>query len=183
MRRLLVILLAVLCFSGCSASNDAGGDLRKAFQNSNGSAFNAVVYADYGEKVYDFSVDCSVNGNGKLIFQLVEPSSIADITGYVDELGSNITFDERVLTFPSLADDLISPVASPWLLIRAICNGYIRAEYSDQNNSKILFEDSYYQHAFQIELTCNQDNIPIYADIIWEGRRIIALEIRNFRFM
>ena len=184
MRRLCVVLLVALFLFGCSKTYvDRGVELRNAFHGSKGVIFSTEITADYGDKLYTFIVRCTTDKNGTLSFVVVEPTSIADITGFVDETGGKITFDDRVLAFPSLADDLITPVSAPWLFVRAIRSGCIKGSDSLPGGAYIMIEDSFRDNMFEVVVACDQAGVPNGGEIIWEGRRIITLEIEDFAFL
>lgn len=185
MKRVLCLVLLVILLSGCGKNTalDAGMRLRSDLLQSNGCSFDAVITADYGEKMYTFSVRCQTDASGVLTFSVTEPATIAGITGVVDQTGGKLTFDDKALAFPTLADGLITPVGAPWLLVHAMAGGYLKACEEKNDGTHIVIDDSYLQSAVQIELYCDNDNKPVRGEIIWEGRRIITMDVMNFMFL
>lgn len=157
--------------------------LRNAMLQSSGCTFDTVVTADYGDEVYSFTIHCQTDQTGALTFTVTEPESITGITGTVDEIGGKLTFDDRALAFPTLADGQITPVSAPWLLIHSMRSGYIKACEDKNDGTHIVIDDSYRQGTVQIELYCDSSNIPIRGEIIWDGRRIVTMDVTNFTFL
>ena len=185
MRRLLCLVFVLLILSGCGKNSglDDGMRLRNNLLQSNGCSFDTNITADYGEKMYTFSLHCQTDAAGRLTFSVTEPATIAGITGVVDETGGKLTFDEKALAFPTIADGLITPVGAPWLLVHGMTGGYLRACEKKENGSHLVIDDSHRQSTVQIELYCDKSNQPVRGEIIWEGRRIITMDVMNFTFM
>lgn len=157
--------------------------LRNDLLQSGGCSFDTVITADYGDKTYAFSLHCKTDASGALTFSVMEPATIAGISGVVEETGGTLTFEERALAFPTLADGLITPVSAPWLLVHAMTGGYLKACEEKKDGTHIIIDDSYRQCTVQIELYCNSGNQPVRGEIIWEGRRIITMDVTNFTFL
>ena len=186
MKRLsAVVVLVFLLLSGCNDSEGIkpGMDLRNQLHQANGCRFTAIITADYGEYSYTFRLDCSSDQQGNVRFCVVEPESIQGITGTIDASGGKLTFEGQILAFPMIADDQITPVSAPWLLIRSIRGGYISAGGTDGEYYKLQLDDSYEEDPLQLVIWLDSNNMPIHCDILWRNRRILTAEIENFAFL
>lgn len=184
MKRLLFVFLGVLLLSGCGAKkNDVepGLLLREKILSANGCSFDASVVADYGEKCYTFNMRCTSDISGNVVFTVTGPESISDITGTVSAEGGALTFDDQVLAFEMLADGQITPVSAPWLFIRSLRSGYIRLCEEKNDMIHLVIDDSYAEKALQVDVYMHKDRTPVRADILWEGKRIVALTVENFK--
>ena len=181
----MCFVLLLLFLSGCGKNSglDDGMRLRNKLLQSNGCSFDTNITADYGEKLYTFSLHCQTDASGRLTFSVTEPATIAGITGVVDETGGKLTFDEKALAFPTIADGLITPVGAPWLLVHGMTGGYLRACEKKEDGCHLVIDDSHRQSTVQIELYCDKSNKPVRGEIIWEGRRIITMDVTNFTFL
>ena len=122
MRVFVSALCIVFFLVGCGNRNEPlnhAMELRNKFQSSNGCKFNAEISADYGDKIYQFLMECQVDKNGDLTFCVKEPVSISGITGVIRNEKGSIVFDDRVLGFQTIADEQITPVTAPWIMIKA----------------------------------------------------------------
>lgn len=185
LKRLVCGVLIVLLLLGCGKNRgmDKGLQLRDALLKGAGCSFQAKITADYGEKQYAFSVDCNSDNTGNLTFQVVAPESICGITGTTGETGGGITFDDQVLAFPLLSDGLLSPVSGPWIFLHSLRSGYINACQNSADETKIIIHDSFQQASLEVIVYCDSSGLPYFAEIIWEGMRIITLEISDFAIM
>jgi len=157
--------------------------LRERMLQSQGCSFSAAVTADYGEKVYQFRTDCSADREGNLVFSVIEPDSISGISGRITQKSGQLTFDDVVLAFELLADGEISPVSVPWILVNTLRGGYLASCGPDTDGLRLTILDSYDEDALQMDIWLDEDGIPAYAEILWQGRRILSVNVENFAFL
>lgn len=180
----VVIVLIQLC--GCGSQSDevsVAMELRERYYKSSGCQFQANVCADYGDCVYIFGMDCRADNVGTLDFKVTEPQTIEGITGCVTDEGGKLTFDDKAVLYEPLADGQVIPAIAPWLMIRALRSGYIKAVSASGQTHQITFDDTYQSENFQVLILVDEDGIPVDGEIIWQGRRILTLELKNFAFM
>jgi len=87
------------------------------------------------------------------------------------------------LIFELLADGQITPVSAPWILIKTLRSGYLNACTYTDNGLMLIIDDSYEEDALQLDIWLNDENIPTEAEILWDGRRILSLQISNFVYL
>lgn len=186
MKFLIAVVLPIFLLTGCSKSENALDRailLRNKLLQSNGCTFDAIVTADYGEKLYSFSMSCQSDSTGNLTFTVIAPSSLSGITGKITEEGGKLTFADQALAFEMLADGQITPVSAPWLFLKTLRSGYLNAQGIDGNYTKLSIDDSYRDDALHLDVWLNQDQVPIRGEILWQGRRIISIEVDAFKFL
>ena len=186
MKRILSVVIMILMFCGCASKNDAYErviSLRSKLQSGQGCTFLANITADYGEKIYNFSLDCKSDSYGNIQFLVKEPESIAGISGELSQNKGTLLFDDQSLAFELLADGCASPISAPWILMRAMLGGYIRSCTANDDGLVIQIDDSYEEDPLILELWTDLQLCPLRADIFWQGRRIVALEIKDFTFV
>lgn len=186
MRKLTAsILIFVLLLAGCKNTDaplDQAIRLRNKLLDSNGCSFQAGITADYGQKLYAFSMDCQVDKMGNLTFAVTEPTTIAGISGKITQAGGAITFDDQVLAFQTIADGQVSPVTAPWLFIHTLRSGYLKGCAQGASGLEISIDDSYAEEALHLNII-TQGDIPVSAEIFWQGRRVLTLTVENFTYM
>ena len=176
------ILLCVL-LSGCGGQEpDRAAALRSRFL-SGGCAFDARITADYGQAVWEFSLDCQADGEGCVQFTVTAPEEIAGVRGLVRENAAELLFDGQALGFPLLADGLLSPAGAPWMLLHTLRRGCIRSCAAAGEGLMLCIDDRYEEKAVTVEVRTDGADLPTEAEFFWEGRRILALSIENFRFV
>ena len=185
MKRIIPLLL-VLFLSGCGGANsqmDRALALRKSLEKGNGCEFSCAVTADFGDNLYCFELDCSVDSAGNLTFTVKEPESIAGISGTVSKDGGNIKFDHIVLAFDPLAENIPSPVCGPWMLIHTLQSGYLTSCSTDNGVLRLSLDDSYQEDAAHLDVWLGEKDHPSRGEIFWEGRRILTLDVGDFAFL
>ena len=186
MKRLAGVVLLVLLLCGCTGGNEQMDQvlaLRSKLLQSKGCAFEAIITADYGDQIRQFNLACQADEKGTVSFCVTAPESIAGITGRIDAEGGKLTFDDQMLVFPLLADGQLSPVSSPWVLVKTLRGGYISACGTDGDYLLATIDDSYAEDALQLDIWLNGENIPVRADILWKNRKFLSMEVKSFRFL
>lgn len=185
MKKGLALACILVLLTGCAgrkAELDRAMTLRARLLAS-GCSFDADITADYGDEIYTFSVTCEGDSRGTLGFQVTEPESIAQITGIISEEGGKLTFDGTALAFPLLADGQLSPASGPWILLKTLRGGYLTAAGMEEGLLRLTIDDSYEEDALQLDIWLNDEDQPVRADILYDGRRILAMEVSNFQLL
>lgn len=185
MRRVLIVFLLISTLCGCQKKNTIAPalQLRDSLLQADGCQFDAVITADYGDVTYSFTLKCNADSSGNISFIVIEPDSIAGITGNIDADGGELTFDEEILTFPVLADGYITPVSVPWLLVRSLRGGYIRAGGQDREHYRIQIDDSFEDDPLTADVFLDDQYLPVHCDFLWNNRRILSAKITSFTFV
>lgn len=183
MRKLAGILLVMVLLTGCLGQND---DLDRMMELrakllSSECSFQTEVTADYGDKLYTFGLYCEGDTQGNVGFRVTSPESISGIEGRTSSDGGKLTFDDTALTFPLLADDQVTPVSAPYLLVKTLRGGYVRSVGEEEDSLRVTIDDSYEEDALQLDIWLNGDNLPVRAEILYEGRRILSMSITDFQ--
>jgi hypothetical protein len=155
--------------------------MRQKLQSS-GCHFRCTVTADYGDVIHVFCMDCEADSQGSVSFRVVSPESISGITGSVDRDQGKLTFDDKALAFDLLADGQLSPVSAPWVMIHTLRGGYLSSCAESGDGMLLCIDDSYREDPLRLDIHMNHDGIPMSAEILWQGRRILSIEVESFEF-
>lgn len=186
MKRLLSFLLCVFLLSGCNSSSgelDAAISLRQRLNHSGGCSFECLITADYTDVLYEFTLSCTSDPLGQIRFQVIAPETICGIAGQMDQTGGELTFDDKLLAFPLLADGYLSPVSAPWLMIKALQGGYIASAGKDGSGYFFTINDTYAEETMQVDIWLDNEQKPLFCQILWQGRRILSLSVSNFIYL
>lgn len=186
MKRVFAIVLILGLLTGCGAGEaeiDRAMALRQKLLESSGCSFDAVITADYGDKIYTFTMACKADKTGDLTFTATDPETIAGISGKISDEKGHLTFDDQVLAFELLSEGQVTPVSAPWLVLHTLRGGYLSACGSDGENLRISIDDSYEDDAMHLDIWLDSSDLPVRAEILWKGRRIISVDIRNFTIL
>lgn len=186
MKKVITAICLFLFLTGCTGHReelDKAMALRAKLLASQGVSFDATVTADYGDKNYTFSLNCKTDNQGNLAFTVVQPESIAGITGTITGTGGKLTFDDTALAFDTMADGQLSPVNGPWVLIHTLRSGYLTSCAQEGELTRVTIDDSYAENALHLDIWLDADNFPCRSDILWQGRRLLSIEVKNFSFL
>lgn len=143
-------------------------------------SFDAQITADYGDETYTFSMHCRSMTNGDLTFEVTKPESIAGITGTVSTTGGKLTFDDAALAFELMADGQLSPVSAPWVLMKTLRSGYLTSVTEEEESLRVSIDDSYEEDPLHLDIWLGDNDLPKTAEIYWQGRRLLSVNVSNF---
>lgn len=181
----MLLILSVL-FAGCTPEDAAlkqGMAFRSRLLEADGYAFTAQVTADYGDELYVFSVECQGDSSGNIQFQLTEPQTLSGIAGTISDTGGRITFADTALTFPLLTDDQLSPASAPWIFLKTLRSGYLTSACLEEEMLRLSVDDSYAEDALHLDIWLNEAQAPVRADILYDERRILSVEVDDFTLL
>ena len=186
MKMCAVILVLFLLFSGCSSppsEMEIGMELRSKLLQASGCSFDAVITADYGDKIHTFTMQCSGDAKGDLSFTVTEPETISGITGKLSGDGGNLTFGDTALHFDLLAEEQLSPVSAPWILLKTLRSGYITSVCTEEDGVRLSIDDSYEADSLRLDIWLDRQQLPVRAEIMYDGRRILSVAVANFQIL
>lgn len=180
MKRLAAGITLLLLLCGCASPASDPLSLRQSLLSAQSTSFQAEITADYGDSLSVFTLDCVCDSQGAVSFTVAAPECIQGITGTIAAGKGKLTFDETGLSFPLLADGLLSPVSAPWVFLRALRSGYLRSWGKEGNLTRLTLDDSFQDDALQVDLWL-EENTPVRAEICQKGTKILSLSIASFR--
>ena len=186
MKKCSLWIILLFIFSGCSGTPDelqTGMELRSRVLQASGCTFDAEIKADYGDEIHTFSMECSVDSKGMLNYKVTGPETISGITGTVSGDGGKLTFDETALCFPLMADGQASPISAPWILMQMLRTGYIASACKEEGKIRLSIDDNLDEKPLRVDLWLNMEELPVHADILYDGRRILSVSVDNFRLL
>ena len=182
----IALVLVLVLLTGCGVHHGELRevmDLRSRLLSARGCSFDAVVTAEYSDKTYTFTLSYTADNQGNVTFQVQEPETIAEITGSISAEGGKLTFDDQALAFELLADGQVTPVSAGYLLVKTLRSGYIRGCGVDGDETQVFIDDSYQEDALNLEIRLNGENLPVSAEILYQDRRFLSMEVKNFRLL
>ena len=183
MKRVILTGIFLVFLAGCKDSIseiERGMALRTRLLQATSCSFDAQITADYGDKLHQFSMTCQGNADGDLSFTVTAPETISGITGTVTQEKGSLTFDSKALYFELLADGQLAPVSSPWVLLKTLRSGYLTSAGTEDGLIRLTIDDSYEDGALQLDIWLDEQDLPQRAEILYDGRRILSLEVKNF---
>lgn len=185
-KKVLICVMICLILPGCDASPKSDMqqalDLRASLLETGGCSFTAVIGADFGERVYSFSVSCDYTAGEGAKITVLQPEEISGIAARVSERGAVIEFEDLELDFGQLAEGNVSPMEAAWLLPHCWEGAYIDSVGQDGDLLRITFLDGYEDETLTVDTWLNTDKTPVYGEIIYEGVRCLTVEITQFQW-
>lgn len=135
-RWMLPLLALLLC--GCvgeETDNDLTLQLRSDFIARGGCAGTMELTADYGQRVYAYTVEFSETEKEGLTLVITAPEEVAGITANVEAGQTSLTFDGVQLETGPLNDEGLSPLDAMPAFLTAMESGWIA-----ETGSEILGE-------------------------------------------
>lgn len=176
--------MVLLCLSGCGKSEgptQKALDFRTALMQEEGCSFTADITADYGDKLYVFSVSAECSGDETKI-TVLSPDSIAGIVATVSADGAKLSFEDTCLDFGKLANGYVSPVSAPWLLHRCWIGEYIAYAGADGDLERITYLKGYNKQEVTLDTWLSADGVPVHAEVLYDGVRCLTIEIKDFQY-
>lgn len=186
MKKAMVLLLCLFLLSGCSSipkEMEAGMELRSKLLQASACTFSAEITADYGDKLHIFAMNCTCDSHGDITFSVTKPDAISGITGTLSSENGTFTFDNTALQFDLLAEEQLSPISAPWILMKTLRSGYMTSASTEDGKIRLSIDDSYRENALRLDILLNPENVPEYADILYSGRRILTISVEDFQIL
>lgn len=183
MKKYLVWIVLLLLLTGCSGPPgelNEGMKLRSKLLQSSGCSFDTVITADYGDKIHIFSMHCKSDHQGDVIFTVTQPDTISGISGKLTGEGGDLTFEDTVLHFEWMAEEQLSPVSAPWILMKTLRSGYMTSACREDGVIRLSMDDSYEKEALRLDIWLNEDQMPERAEILYDAKRILSITVENF---
>ena len=183
MKKILWTLIPIVLLTGCTMGGNEMEEalaFRSRILGAEHISFEAEISADYIDRLEEFDLSCRTDAAGALAFRVTEPEAIVGITGTVTGEEGTLTFDDTVLAFPLLADDRLSPVSGPWVMMKALRSGCITAVVREGEKLHLTVDDSYGDDPLTLEIWIGEDGVD-ESEISYRGRRQMTMDIGDFR--
>jgi hypothetical protein len=74
-------------------------------------------------------------------------------------------------------------VGAPWILLKTLRGGYLNAANMEDGMLRLTIDDSYEEDALQVDVWLNEADQPFRAEILYDGRRILTLNVNHFQIL
>lgn len=183
------LLLAVL-LCGCTGDqedNDLALQLRSDFLAGEGCAGTMAVTADYGQRVYNYTVTFSGTREEGLSMVITEPEEVAGITALVEEGHTFLHFDGVQLETGPLNEDGLSPLDALPAFLTAMQSGCMAETGSEDlgecETLRICCRDQEQPVGQGIETILwfdKEDKTLLQGELRSEGNTVVRCEFSDF---
>lgn len=197
MRRSAVIcvLMISLLLSACRTAGGASGPqeqaliIRGEYLKSVGCTAKLDVTADYGQRVYTYTVDVSLAGD-ETVLTVAAPQELAGITARVKGTDSQLEYDGAVLETGALDDDGLTPLSAVPALLESARSGFIDnctvETLGERHTLRVLCRDPELPAGHGRETTLwfdAQSHALARGEIAVDGFRVILCEFAQFSLL
>lgn len=183
-RRMALVLAICLLLCGCTATDLAMNEaieFRSALVQSGQCSYTAKICADFGETVEEFTLSCSSLADGTTELTILEPQTLAGLTATVTNAGGTVTYDGMAVAFGLLADGALAPAAAPALTVACWSSEYIAYAETLDSGIRVTYEKGYDAAAIQVD-TWFENSLPIYAEVCYNGERVVQMTFSDFQW-
>lgn len=124
----MIILLALLAGCGGEAGSEEDQlvlDIRGEYLAMTNCQATAKVTADYGQRVYEYTISLSYEQEGDTVLTVLEPEEVSGITARISDGETSLEFDGVQLETGPLPGDGLSPIEGLPALLTCAREGYI----------------------------------------------------------
>lgn len=188
-KRLLFLPMMLLLLTGCGGGqeNENGAEaqavaIRGEYMAMTSYSLQAQVNADYGQRVYDFTLSVTWDGEETTV-AIREPEMLAGVTARITGDEGTLEYEDLSLETGFLDEDGLSPVSALPALMEAARSQYIDRCTLTDNILEVHCADPEQKLGTGREVTLwfdAQTHALTGGEISQDGRRVIACEITEF---
>ena len=185
-KKLGILALLLTMLTGCAGTELAKPsqkalDFRTALMEAGGCSFTADITADYGARVYEFTLDCEYTVGGEAHLTVTKPETIAGIAATVSADGATVEFDGASLDFGQMANGYVAPLAAPWILGNCWTAEYISSAGADGDLERVTYLQGYHEEELTLDTWLDRSGVPVRCEISWNGSRCLTIDLTNFQ--
>ncbi len=188
-KRLLFLPMMLLLLTGCGGGqeNENGAEaqavaIRGEYMAMTSYSLQAQVNADYGQRVYDFTLSVTWDGEETTV-AIREPEMLAGVTARITGEEGTLEYEDLSLETGFLDDDGLSPVSALPALMEAARSQYIDRCTLTDGMLEVHCADPEQKPGTGREVTLwfdTQTHALTAGEISQDGRRVIACEVTEF---
>lgn len=181
--------LLTACAPAGETPEDAAFRLQERYRSVAGFTATVDLTAEYGDKVYDFTVDAECRRDGETVLTITAPELIAGITARLAEGETVLEYDGAALSLGDLDGEGLTPVSAVPELFRQAASGYMaRCAWADGEQTKLqaLCRDPEAEEGTGAEFLMLFDRAtfaPIRAEMSRDGVRVLTAQFSDFTFL
>ncbi len=193
MRRLFACVLMMTLLAACAPAGetpeDAAFHLQERYRAVAGFSATVDLTAEYGDRVYDFTVDALCRKDGETVLTITAPELIAGITARLAEGETVLEYDGAALSLGDLDGEGLTPVSAIPELFRQAATGWMaRCAWEDEERTRLetLCRDPEAEEGTGAEFLMLFDRetfAPIRAELSRDGVRVLTAQFSDFTFL
>lgn len=186
---MMTLLLAACAPAGGETPENAAAAIQAEYAEMAGCTATVDLTVDYGEKVFDFTVEASWQREGETVLTVTAPDLLSGITARIAEGETILEYDGAGLSLGALDGDGLTPISAVTALLKAAASGYA-AQCSwvgeDDSQLQILCRDPETAAGAGTEFLLVFDRAAhtlLRAEVSSAGATVLTAQFSNFTFM
>ena len=192
-RTLSCVLMTALLLSGCKAgggqesAEGLAARIRAEYLGLAAWTAQADVTADYGQRVYEFSLDARWEKDGETTLTVTAPELIAGITARIGPKEAYLEYDGASLSTGALTGDGLMPLEVVPFLMEELTQGYMdRCAFEGEGEERRLrveFRDADAPLGEGAGCTAwfHPDTRDLLgAELSWDGAVVLTVKLTDF---
>lgn len=149
MRKIIcALMMTLVLLTGCSRGEQSNVDsveelalnVRTEYLAITACAGSVDITADYGQRVYEYSMDISWSKDGETKLTLTAPENIAGIAARIQDGKTYLEYSGASLETGALSGTGLSPIEVVPAVLEYICSGYIGAsDFETEEDRRLLW--------------------------------------------
>ena len=148
---LFALMILLLPLNGCFGAEgqkalDEALTIRGEYLSMPSFSSQVQLRADYGQRVYDYTLDLSVSGE-EIVLTVTEPELIAGVTARTEVGKTVLEYDGLCLEKGPLDNSGLTPISALPAMLRAVREDYLTAYNFEEDGS--------------LRVSCGDPNLPL----------------------
>jgi hypothetical protein len=186
---LLCAILALGIAAACQGRQPLGRDpsaaIRLIYAEAEACSIQAVLTADYGDRVTVFQVLYTYRKNGDDTVEILAPPEVAGLRAVLSKDGSALEYQGVSLETGSLPGLGIAPVEALSGALTALREGHQTAWGREKFRATPSVTLDFATRAGETEITRRfwmeeKTGLLLYAEVSVDGRRVLSIEVETF---
>lgn len=136
---MMTLLLTACGHGGKDDPRQLASLIRGEYLNMTGWSSGINLTADYGDRVFDFTVNAGWRKDGETVLTVVKPDLIAGITARLKDGETLLEYDGAGLSVGALDEEGLSPISAVPALMKQITKGYMaQCRWDGDGESRLL---------------------------------------------
>ena len=132
-KRLCALMMILFLLTGCSGGDKEGGysaeelalSIRAEYLAMTECSTTVDITADYGQRVYEYTLDVAWQKNGETVLTVVAPEKIAGVTARIKAGSARLEYDGASIETGMLSAEGLSPMEAVPAILEYIFSGFI----------------------------------------------------------
>ena len=196
MRRFLtcapMILLLALLLAACGRAGGNDGeqlalDIRTRMLEAAGCQMEAEVLADYGDRVYSYTLSFQWQREGESVLKVLAPDNIKGVEAVIEKGQTVLQFDGARLETGDLDAQGLSPIDALPALLTACQEGYITnigtEKLGEEDTVRVTYGNANQEIVDTVQYCVwyqRESGQPLTAEIVSDGRTVIRCNFHSF---